>query len=93
MSGYRPIIDRYESVIGNAFNLGTARDTSILKIAQVIAQLGNVEIKHIEARPGEVKSFALDSAKANDMLGWMPGVPIEIGLERTWKIAESMKGF
>lgn len=85
VDGYIKVIENFSNINGQVFNLGTGQNISILEIAQVIAGLGNVIIEHIEQRPGEVHSFALDSSIAWSLLEWCSMTNIEEGLLLTWE--------
>jgi dTDP-glucose 4,6-dehydratase len=78
ITGYRRIIDA--KPWGEVFNLGTGINTPMRDIANWITAYSGGGIIHAEGRPGEVKSFALDSYKALDLLGWSAKKPIEKGI-------------
>jgi UDP-glucose 4-epimerase len=67
------------------FNLGTGRETDILTIYLELqkvlgSSLGPV---HGPAKPGEQRRSALDSTRAQELLGWEPRVGLVEGLART----------
>ena len=81
----RDLVTAYDLVLqqsqlaGIALNVGTGDTPSIREIANVIASKMGVSIVNKPARPGEVRGFALDSAKIRG-LGFAPQVGIWDGL-------------
>ena len=70
--------------VGHAgvFNVGTGRETSVLELARLV---GDAEIVHAPARPGELQRSVLDPARAERELGFRADVDLEEGLRLTWK--------
>jgi UDP-glucose 4-epimerase len=69
-----------------AFNLGTGRETTVLELVELLAELGDgngFEPDFAPARPGEVQRIVLDSARAADVFGWRATTELEPGLELT----------
>lgn len=89
IDGYLKIYKNIKSVSGNAFNLGSNVCTKMKDIAKLISKEFDTEIIYDESRPGEVKSFSLDSSKANELIGWKAKVNIDEGLKLT--IDETIK--
>jgi UDP-glucose 4-epimerase len=80
---------------GQVFNLGSGRETSINRLAELaLAALGRSrrdhEIRHAAARPGELRRVA-DVSRARAVLGWEPRTPFADGLAQTarWAVRES----
>jgi dTDP-glucose 4,6-dehydratase len=74
------------SVVGETFNVGTARHISVLEIAQIITELMSVSaanISKVGERPGQVLRHTCDSTKAKRVLDWAPSTSFEDGLEKT----------
>jgi UDP-glucose 4-epimerase len=69
-----------------AFNIGTGRATSVLRLAQVLKQAAgsDVPIEHAPKRAGEMQDSVLSIDKAREVLGWTPQVSIEQGLARSF---------
>ncbi len=67
-----------------AYNVGTARETSVNALAEEIMGAGGreVPVRHAAERPGELRhsSLEIDKLKA---LGWTPATPLAEGLRRT----------
>ena len=59
-----------DHVCGQAFNVGTGRDISILKIAEIISD----DIVYIPPRSGESKNTLCDYTKLNNAVGWTPEI-------------------
>lgn len=65
------------------YNLQGLRQNTIKEIAEIVRRLvGNVEIEHTEARPGDYNGRIISSEKAKRELGWVPKVDIEEGIKR-----------
>ncbi len=70
---------------GEAYNLGTGVETSVLELASAVARVMGYE-KNPEfapERPGELSRNSLDAAKARRELAWEPGLSFQEGLEAT----------
>jgi UDP-glucose 4-epimerase len=72
-----------------AFNIGTAVETSVLGVAQLLGKAAGIEpnIQFAEERRGELRRSLLDPSKANSVLRWKARVGIEDGLRRTYEWA------
>lgn len=75
--------------IGRTINLGSGREISIGDLAKLIARLAGVaaevESEDSRVRPvqSEVNRLIADPARARELLGWMPRVGLEEGLQET----------
>jgi UDP-glucose 4-epimerase len=67
------------------FNIGTGVESTVLDIAAVLRDLGDgpFEPQHEPERKGEVRHIALDTARAQDELGWQSRVDLSEGLRVT----------
>jgi UDP-glucose 4-epimerase len=77
-----------ENSIGEAINLGSAHDHSVVEMAEIINELtGNKSgIKYIERRDWDAKTCLLSSiGKANDILGYEPKIAFKDGLKKTYE--------
>ncbi len=65
-----------------AFNIATARETSVLELAKTVANvMGKTpELEFAPPRPGELFRSSLDIKKAKSVLGWAPTWTFENGL-------------
>ena len=71
---------------GGTVNIGTGRETSVLEIVEFLGKSsgkGPIDVSFEAGRDGEVRAMSLDSSRAEELLGWLPSVGIEEGLERT----------
>lgn len=67
------------------FNIGTGRETDILSIYLELQEIlgSSFGPVHGPAKPGEQRRSALDSTRAQEVLGWKPDVSLSEGLART----------
>jgi UDP-glucose 4-epimerase len=67
------------------FNIGTGRETDILTIYLKLQEItgSSKGPRHGSAMPGEQRRSALDSSRAQELLGWQPRVNLVEGLTRT----------
>ncbi|MCS6903041.1 MAG: NAD-dependent epimerase/dehydratase family protein [Candidatus Bipolaricaulota bacterium] len=68
-----------------AFNIGTGRETSVNQLlAKLQAQIqSNGDARYTPPRAGEVRRNALEIAKAQRLLGFVPRVRLDEGLQQT----------
>ena len=68
------------------FNIGTGKGTSVLDIAKLLQKTArsDVAIEFAPRRPGEQQESFVNADKARDVLGWVPSVTLEEGLEKTY---------
>lgn len=65
------------------YNLDGREKVTILQIAETVKKiLGDVEIVHTEARPGDFAGQTVNSEKAERELNWVPKVAFEEGMRR-----------
>lgn len=71
--------------VTGTFNIGTGKQATVLEVHRLIANvLGDSSVpRFAEARTGELQAIALDSARAEDELGWTSAVALGDGIERT----------
>ncbi len=78
-----------EKAIGETINLGTGREICVGDLAQMIGKLAGkpitIESESNRLRPeaSEVERLLAANGKAKELLGWMPRVTLEEGLEKT----------
>jgi UDP-glucose 4-epimerase len=67
------------------FNIGTARETSVVKLFTEMAKITSLEKKAIfkPARLGELNRSVLNYSKAKNKLGWSPKMSLAHGLAET----------
>lgn len=65
-----------------AFNVGTGTESTVLELAAAIGAAADArpEVRHAEARAGELARSALDAGRAARVLGWRPAVALAEGL-------------
>ena len=73
------------------FNIGTARETSVLDLVEALGKIAGreFEAEFAPERPGEVQHIALDYTRARDELGYEPKVDLHEGLELTLQSVSS----
>jgi len=74
-----------ESLDGCAYNIGTGVQTSVNRLAALIADASRraPPVQHGAARPGEVRYSALAATKAARELGWHPRTSLVEGIRAT----------
>jgi UDP-glucose 4-epimerase len=74
-------------VDSRAFNIGTARETTVVELAETLARGARerAPIEYAPARPGELQRSAVRIDKAARWLGWRPEVDLEDGLTQTFR--------
>ncbi len=74
-------------VDARSFNIGTAVETSVLDLTQLLRTASGTEVKieHAPERAGEVRRSALLPAKAQTVLDWRPRVSIADGVAMTYE--------
>jgi UDP-glucose 4-epimerase len=75
-----------EGVLGETFNLGSGRETSINDLAALVCKLANSSssVIHEAARPGDVRRHCADARKARDRLGWEQRITLAEGLRLSY---------
>ena len=74
-----------EGNAGGAINFGTARETSVVQVAQVLCRTlrPDAALRHGPPAPGEQRRSVVDPALARTALGWEPRTAVEEGLAAT----------
>lgn len=74
-----------ESRVTGALNVGTARETSVVELARLLAQAldSTRAFRHGPAKEGEQRRSAIDPSAARQALGWWPRIALEEGLRET----------
>ena len=75
-----------DRIKGQALNLGTGRDTSVVEIAQRILRIMKKPeslLQFIEDRPGQVTRHISSTQKSLQCLGWKSKIDLDEGLART----------
>ena len=76
---------------GETFQIATNAETTVREITDrllpALAEVGikDVEVRHTEARRGEVRRNFADTSKAKRLLGWQSETDLDEGLRRTVK--------
>lgn len=75
---------------GEVFQIGTGIETSISRLAELLATVSSTGISTTAAPPlrGDVKRSRSSIDKITSVLGWEPRVDLEQGLQETWKWAD-----
>lgn len=85
---YRQAAGRIHTVAGSIFNLGggMGNSLSLLELFRLLEEMSGHPMRHFQLdwRPGDQKVFVADTAKAQDALGWQPGIDKEVGLRQTY---------
>jgi UDP-glucose 4-epimerase len=73
-----------DDIVGEIVNLAYGREVSINQVAELVCEAcgnGSAPI-HAAERPADVRRHAADVTKARERLGYVPEVPIELGVQR-----------
>jgi UDP-glucose 4-epimerase len=70
---------------GRVYNVAGGQETSLLELLAALRRILGVDIqaRHIESRPGDVRRSQADCTAAAADLGWHPAVAFQQGLART----------
>ncbi|HUK22659.1 MAG TPA: NAD-dependent epimerase/dehydratase family protein [Gemmatimonadales bacterium] len=76
-----------ESVDTRAFNIGTGVETSVNRLAELLAAAAGrkLDARPAPARAGELSRSVLSVEKAGRVLGWKPRTPLSEGLRATMR--------
>ncbi len=76
-----------------AFNVGTAKQTSVNQLARTMMEVAGreVEIQYAPRRPGELQRSALDASRLH-AIGWEPRHSLHEGLEATYRAIAEVTG-
>jgi len=91
---------RADGAVGETVNLGVGHGVSIGELAAAIMKIAGVEVElesdeeRIRPERSEVSRLISSNAKARELLGWQPTVPLDDGIERTVGfVAENLDRF
>jgi nucleoside-diphosphate-sugar epimerase len=87
IKGIERVIENFDQVRGNTFNIATGKGTSIMQVADMIKDKtgSNSRIIIKESRTGEVTNFIADITKAKRLLGYNPKISIQEGIKRSFE--------
>jgi UDP-glucose 4-epimerase len=73
--------------VNGVFNIGTGLETPLVDLVRAMQKAApqEVEVRHGPARAGEQRRSALDTSRAQKMLGWKAKTPLAEGLAITIK--------
>lgn len=85
VAGIEKVIDNFDAIKNNVFNLATGTGTKITEIATLLKNKmsSNNNIIIQESRTGEVVRFVADISKIKEMIGFSPEIGINEGIEKT----------
>lgn len=68
-------------------NLGESRTVSLNELIEVLENVTGMKaaVEELPERPGDVRETFADISKARRLLGYVPRVPLEHGLEEFWR--------
>jgi UDP-glucose 4-epimerase len=71
---------------GGVYNVGTARETSVLELYELCREVAGVDVEpeHAPERAGELQRSVVDVSLAERDLGWRAETPLADGLRETW---------
>jgi UDP-glucose 4-epimerase len=76
------------------YNVGSGVGLSVLELLSCISSTLAIspEIRFLEGRSFDVSRVYLDISRIKDDLEWMPAVPLEDGIRRTWDFVRGLQG-
>jgi UDP-glucose 4-epimerase len=78
-------------VAGEVFQIATFKENTVSRIAELVKELVEgdtdltVKVVHESERKGEVTRSYSDISKAQNMIGFNPGIDLEQGMSKTWE--------
>lgn len=72
-----------KKAVGDVFNIGTGKPTSIKELAEIIIKISNnkLEPEFAPASSGDIRESYADITKAREILGYEPKYLLEQGLK------------
>jgi UDP-glucose 4-epimerase len=69
--------------VGEAYNIGTGTETSVLDLAETIQQATDTDsgIVHTDPRPADIDHSVADISKDRERLGYKPRLSLREGIE------------
>ena len=73
-----------DSAKNQVINLEGPRNITVKEVAETVKDLfnGDVEIKYVEARPGDYAGKVVSNDKGKNLLGWEPEIDFKEGAKR-----------
>jgi len=80
----REVIEN-KTIKNETVNAGTGKNTTILDVVEYCGKVLNLKPKIVfkEREGGERKAFQADMRKCKKIFGWIPSIPLEVGLRKT----------
>lgn len=85
VAGVCAIVDTFDTVKGDTFNLAYGEGTTIVQLAEDIKRLlgSSSDIVMGNSRTGEVKRYIADITKAKKLLGYNPKTSFSVGVKKS----------
>ena len=84
VSAFLKLAVNMSSNLGEAFNFGTGKPTTVFELARQISACTGAFYKVLyEETPAEIDKQVLDSKKAKEKLNWKAGIELKDGLQHT----------
>lgn len=86
VTAMRRMLERKDTDKVEIFNLGTGRGLSVLELIHAFEQATGVKVPYRigPRREGDIEKIWADPRKANEVLGWRAGIPVEETLRKAW---------
>lgn len=83
-----------EATRGEAFNIGTGEETTILELAEAIRELSasDAALEHIAPRMGDFEHSGARIEKATADFGYQPTVDLQTGLRELIEVGSRQQG-
>ena len=87
------VLDKEDSPAIDYFNIGTGKGNSTLEIVNTFERATGVKVnwKFGPRREGDIEKIWGDCTKANNVLGWKAGTPLNDVLASAWKWQQKLR--
>jgi nucleoside-diphosphate-sugar epimerase len=79
---------------GEVFNIGGGSQTTLSQVIESVREMvgRDLAVHYMETEKGDVRHTFADMSKAEELLGYKPGVPIQEGLETEFEWVKGLMG-
>jgi UDP-glucose 4-epimerase len=79
-------VHNHSGVEGEVFNIGSGVPVMLARLVDLVSAAAGrpLAVNHKDGRPFDRLAYWLDISAADQILGWRPRTPLELGVRRTW---------